>query len=259
MKKNNRPDLDKQLIADSFRASAATYDDNAIVQNEISRQLINFLQACDFINYSRVLEIGCCTGILTELLVENRDISTIYLNDIVPEFCAVTGGRIAKHVDQVERLPGDIEKCVLPGNLGLVISSATFQWMSDLPGLFRQIHSALRDDGYLVFSIFSPGTMAEMSELTGRSLQYHSRENLTEMLHNNFRVTSLQSGTKRIYFPTVRAVLQHIRQTGVGGIRRTKWLPGKYKEFEKQYKRRFGTDEGLPVTYSSTFVVAKKK
>ena len=259
LKKIISQNLDKQLIADSFRASATTYDENATVQKEISRQLINILQSLDVINYSRVLEIGCCTGILTDLLVESREIDKIYLNDIVQEFCVTTGERVANRVGQVERMAGDIEDCALPENLGLVISSSTFQWMADLPALFRQIHSSLRDEGYLVFSIFGPGTMSEISALTGRSLQYYSREDLTEMLHDNFRVVSLQSQVKRIYFPTVRAVLQHVRQTGVGGLGRSKWMPGKFREFEKQYNRRFASEQGLRVTYSSTFVVAKKK
>lgn len=251
--------LDKKLIADSFKASAATYEENATVQKEISRKLIGFLQDVDSIDYSRVLEIGCCTGLLTELLVGIKEINTIFLNDIVQEFCAATGERIAKRVGRVEPLPGDIEKCPLPGDLGLVISSATFQWMSDLPTLFRRIHSALRDEGYLVFSIFGPGTMEEISALTGRSLKYHTRDDLTEMLHDHFRISSMRSEVRKIYFPTVRAVLQHVRQTGVGGVGRTKWLPGKYKEFEKQYNTRFASDMGLSVTYASTFVVAKKK
>ena len=101
--------------------------------------------------------------------------------------------------------------------------------------------------------------MGEISALTGRSLPYHSREDLTEMLHEHFRINSLQSETRQIYFPTVRAVLQHIRQTGVGGLGRSKWLPGKFKEFEKQYNNRFASDQGLSVTYTSTFVVAKKR
>ncbi len=259
LKTTSSQKLDKQLIADSFKASAATYEESATVQKDIGRQLINFLHSHEAINYSRILEIGCCTGILTELLVGIKEINTIYLNDIVHEFCTITGARIAKRVGQVEGLPGDIEQLALPGNLDLVVSSATLQWMSDLPALFNKIHGALREEGYLVFSIFGPGTMSEISTLTGRSLPYHSREELTEMLHDHFRIISLQSETRRIYFPTVRAVLQHIRQTGVGGIGRSKWMPGKFKEFEKQYNSRFASELGLSVTYASTFVVAKKK
>jgi malonyl-CoA O-methyltransferase len=251
--------LDKQLVADSFKASAATYDENAIVQKEISLKLINYLHDCNALHISRVLEIGCCTGILTEMLVKAKDIKIMYLNDIVPEFCSKTGEHIKKYVDQVDCIPGDIERCSLPEGLDMVISSATFQWMSDLPALFKNIHNALCQDGYLVFSIFGPGTMQEISSLTGRSLQYHSRERLTEMMEGKFNIITMQNEKRQIFFPNVRSVLQHIQRTGVGGLGRTKWMPGKYKAFEKQYSSRFASDKGYPVTYASTFVVAKKK
>jgi malonyl-CoA O-methyltransferase len=251
--------LDKQLVADSFKASAATYDENAIVQKEISLKLINYLHDCYPLHLSRVLEIGCCTGILTEMLVQAKEIKRMYLNDIVPEFCSKTSERIKGYVDQVDCIPGDIERCFLPEGLNLVISSATFQWMSDLPALFENIHNALCQEGYLVFSIFGPGTMQEISSLTGRSLQYHSRERLSEMVEKHFTIITMQNEIHQIFFPSVRSILQHIQRTGVGGIGRTKWMPGKYKEFEKQYSSRFASEKGYPVTYASTFVVAKIK
>lgn len=251
--------LDKQLVADSFKASAATYDENAVVQKEISLQLIKYLHDCNALQSSVVLEIGCCTGILSEMLVKTKKIQRMYLNDIVPEFCTKTSERIKKYVDQVDCVPGDIERCFLPKGLNLVISSATFQWMSDLPALLKNIHYALCEEGYLVFSIFGPGTMQEISSLTGRSLQYHSREKLTEMMDEHFNIITMQNEIRRLFFPNVRSVLQHIRRTGVGGVGRTKWMPGKYKEFEKQYTSRYASEKGYPVTYASTFVVAKKR
>lgn len=251
--------LDKQLIAACFKASAATYEDNATVQRQISRRLIAVLNDLELINASRILEIGCCTGILTELLVGQLQINTLYLNDIVGEFCITTGKRIARSVAEVEFLPGDVEKCALPEELDMVISSATFQWMADLPALFAKIHRALRANGYLVFSILGPGTMGEIRQLTGRSLPYHSKNTLSRMLGDYFRIISLQSEIRQIYFPTVREVLLHIRHTGVGGLGRSKWLPGKFKEFNRQYRSRFASESGIPVTYASTFVVAKKK
>lgn len=251
--------LDKQLIAQSFRASAATYEESATVQRQISQQLINFLEGLDGVKPGRILEIGCCTGILTELLVDQLHINTLYLNDIVEDFCAATSERVAGYVDHVESLPGDIERCSLPTELDMVISSATFQWMADLPALFIKIHQCLCAKGYLIFSIFGPGTMGEISALTGRSLSYHSQDTLKRMLDDRFRLISLHSETTRIYFPSVREVLLHIRQTGVGGLGRSTLLPGKFKEFKRQYQRRFASERGFPVTYASTFVVAEKK
>lgn len=259
MKPSTPQHLDKQLVADSFKASADTYDDNAVVQKEMSLQLIKFLHDCNTLQSSVVLEIGCCTGILSEMLVMAKEIERMYLNDIVPEFCSKTSERIKKYVDQVDCIPGDIETCILPAGLNLVISSATFQWISDLPALFKNIHNALCQEGYLVFSILGPGTMQEINSLTGRSLHYHCPERLTEMVEEHFNIITMHTKTRQIFFPNVRSVLQHIRRTGVGGLGRTKWMPGKYKEFEKQYTHRFASEKGLPVTYASTFVVAKKR
>lgn len=251
--------LDKQLVAQSFQASAATYDDNATVQRQISRQLVKLLVDVNTPSFGRVLEIGCCTGILTELLVGQYPIETLYLNDIVEQFCAATGKRIADRVRQVQLLPGDIEHYSLPTGLDMVISSATLQWISDLPALLAKIHAALGDNGYVVFSIFGPGTMGEIGALTGRSLAYHGPAALEKMVTDRFRLISLHRETTRLYFPGVRQVLQHIRQTGVGGLGRSPALVGKFKEFSRQYRRRFASEKGYPISYNSSFIVAQKK
>ena len=251
--------LDKQRVARSFKASAATYDANATVQRQISRQLVSMLQTVGIPGLGRVLEIGCCTGILTELLVRQVAIDTLYLSDIVEEFCAATSKLIAGRVQDVQLLPGDIEQCSLPVELDMVISSATLQWMTDLSALLTRIRQALHNGGYIVFSIFGPGTMGEISALTGRSLAYHSPEIIKQMVTDRFRLISLHSETARLYFPTVREVLLHIRQTGVGGLGSSPVLKGKFKEFNREYRRRYASNEGFPVTYNSTFVIAEKK
>ncbi len=259
MEKGHLDHLDKGLVAGCFKASAATYENSAIVQKEISRQLIAILQRFSHVGYSRVLEVGCCTGNLTEMLSESAPLHNLFINDLVPDFCTFTEKRIAEQVGQVHALPGDIEKTVLPKNLDLVISSSTFQWMVDLPGLMGNIASALNDKGHLAFSIFSPGTMEEIKALTGRGLRYHANEELAAMLADHFQVLSIHSETRRLFFPSVMAILRHIRLTGVGGLDRKKWSFRKLKDFERRYVEQYFSEDGLPVTYVSTFVIAEKK
>ena len=260
MRKGQLDYLDKERVAQCFKASASTYEESAIVQKEISRQLVAIIRryATDT-EYSRVLEIGCCTGNLTEMFCVSASIGTFYLNDLVPDFCSYTEERIAKSVGRVSLLPGDIEKTPLPSNLDLVISSSTFQWMTDLKALICNIAEALNDSGYLAFSIFSPGTMGEINALTGRGLRYHTQENLLAMLGDYFQVISIHSEIKRLFFPSVRSVLHHIRETGVGGLDRYRWNLQKLKDFERRYINQFLSEDGLPVTYNSTFVIAEKK
>lgn len=250
--------VDKELVASCFKTSAATYEENAIVQKEISRQLIALLQRYEQISYKRVLEVGCCTGNLTHILSDSLSIGVIYVNDLIAEFCNVTKNRIDELVGRVITLPGDIEKNILPPNLDLVISSSTFQWMVDLPGLLKNLAKVLNPTGHLAFSIFSPGTMEEISSLSGRGLTYHTNDQLVEMLINHFQVLSIHSETRRLYFPSFRAVLRHIRQTGVGGVESSRWSLGKLKEFERRYLARYLSEDGLPVTYVATFVLAQK-
>jgi len=259
LEKGHSDNLDKEHVASCFQASAATYEESAIVQKEISRQLIAILQRFTHVDSSRVLEIGCCTGNLTEILSESVPIDTLFINDLVADFCTLTEKRIAKQVGRVQILTGDIERALLPKNLDLVISSSTFQWMADLPVLLGNIATALKDGSHLAFSIFSPGTMKEISALTGRGLRYHTNEELATMLTDHFQVISMHSESRCLFFPSVRAVLRHIRQTGVGGVDRERWNLGQLKEFERRYVEQFSSDDGLPLTYISTFVIAEKK
>ncbi len=259
LERGHSNNLDKEHVAGCFRASAATYEESAVVQKEISHQLTAILQHFTEIDYSRVLEVGCCTGNLTEMLSQLAFIDNLFINDLVPDFCSYTKERVAEHIGRVHALPGDIEKTQLPKNLDLVISSATFQWIVDLPGLIVNIAAALNDAGHLAFSIFSPGTMGEISALTGRGLRYHTNDDLYSMLTEHFQVLNIHSEKKILFFPSVRAVLRHIRETGIGGLDRNRWNLRKLKDFERRYVGQFLSEDGLPITYISTFIIAKKK
>lgn len=253
--------IDKSLVADSFKASWATYEEKAIVQKVISRQLVSFLGAICRNSFTNALEIGCCTGYMTEALCYKFGIKNIYVNDLVSEFCVQTCERLRKSDCSVDPIPfaGDIESLDLPNKLDLVVSSSTLQWMSDLGGLLERIRLALVSEGYLAFTIFGNGTMREISSITGRGLHYHSEEQLREMVAAIFDVELFTTDTSVLHFPSVRAILRHIQQTGVSGIGRNKWTKSSLTLFEQTYKQRYQDEKGLPLTYSSHYVIAKKK
>jgi len=250
--------LDKDLVAKRFKSCAATYEENATVQREISTQLFNLLQRFEQIDYSRVLEIGCCTGLLTRMVSSGQNIQQLWLNDIVTDFCSMTEVRVGDNVSDIRLLPGDIEVAKLPKDLTLVLSSSTLQWITDLSLLSKKIMKSLEPGGHLAFSLFGPGTMEEITALTGRGLPYLSEQGLLSSLDKNMAVIHTHRERKRIYFPTARAVLRHIQRTGVGGLGNYNWSVAKLREFERCYMSRFGTELGVPVSYISTFVVAEK-
>ncbi|MCK9174600.1 MAG: methyltransferase domain-containing protein [Desulforhopalus sp.] len=252
------PAPDKALIASSFAASLGTYEEHAGVQLALAQRLLDMV--CEYpgdVSWRRVLEVGCGTGWLAERLVARRMPEYLYLNDIAPELCAYAARRLHAEPCLVESLAGDIETLELPVELQLVFSSSTLQWIEDLPALFQHVHQALVPGGILAFSIFAPGTMGEITALSGRGLHYFDRPQLSAML-KGFTILAEETVQQRSYFPSLLALLRHIRNTGVGGLSRAHWTRASLSRFEKQYRDEFGTAEGLPVTWRAHFFVVEK-
>jgi len=252
--------LNKERIAHCFRQAITTYDLHATVQRQVSGRLLKLAGQVPAISYEQVLEIGCCTGMLTEMLCRQHRVNSLFLNDLVPDFAASVRVRIPE-----ERIPhllpffGDIETIPLPDRHTLAISSATVQWLADLPGFLHRLAQALREDGFLAFSIFGPGTLAEFRELTGVGLDYRSPEEIAGLLERNFILEQMETEQNRLLLPIPRDVLHHLRATGVGGVRDYCWTRAGLRRFEREYLSRFGTPEGVPVTYVSTCFIARKK
>lgn len=260
---NKEKQINKKKVARSFSRGKKTYDSNALIQRKVSAKLIENLSRFPSVSASNVLEIGCCTGTLTEMLLHTRNVDTLYLNDLVSTFYDDVAARIAglDGLRKPELIPlfGDIEEIELPKGLDLVISSATFQWLTDLQSLFKRIAQVLKTRGILAFSIFGPGTLYEFKELTKIGLQYSSVGNILDMLEADFHIEMEETVRDQLFFSTPREVLKHLQATGVGGVKEHRWTPKALHVFEKEYADLFGTSSGIPVTYLSSYVIASKK
>jgi malonyl-CoA O-methyltransferase len=257
---NNEKSIDKNIIARSFSRGKTTYDQNAKIQQRVSWKLVKKLSKYPEINPANALEIGCCTGTLTELLLSSCRVEKLYLNDLVSSFYDDVTKRLigCKDVDIIPMF-GDIEKLPLPENLDLVISSATFQWLTNLESLFVRIAGALSDQGFLAYSIFGPGTLREFRDITNIGLQYSAVGTILDMMDQYFHIEEEETVKDQLFFSSRRDILRHLQATGVSGVKDYRWTPGKLREFENEYADRFGTASGIPVTYVSSYVIASKK
>lgn len=252
--------LDKDRIAQCFLRSIHSYDTAAQVQNKLAGRLMQSLQSMPDSTFTSILEIGCCTGTLTGKLCSERPVQRLYCNDLVPEFEEVLQKRLASNCSvQFHPWFGDIEELPLPSELSLVISGATFQWLSDPHSFLKRLGRELVPGACLAFSLFGPGTLHEFSSLTGVKLEYVSDEALTETLDADFEIFHYKQFQDTLFFPTVREILGHIRDTGVGGVSEYKWNKQSLQEFEKGYEETFATATGLPVSYSSSCFVARRR
>ncbi|MGL1931870.1 MAG: methyltransferase domain-containing protein [Desulfotalea sp.] len=248
----------KNLVAEKFLSSAGTYDQHAVAQKESAKLLIQALKKLNN-NWDRVLEIGCGTGILTRSIVKEFVPKTYYLNDLSLELCQISSNFCGSG-SEYQLLPGDAETVSLPSNLDLCVSSSTLQWFDNLGLFLQKIKALLSSKGYLGISVYSAGTMAELSSLTGDGLNYCTYNKLVNKVSENYEIIYSVETSQTLFFDSLIDIIHHIKFTGVGGIEKSKKYDRKTLNLlEKSYTEQFATVDGFPVTYNTTTIVAKNK
>jgi len=252
-------DLNKKRIKQRFAGAAETYDAQAVIQHKVADRLLAMLAQKITLQPERILEIGCCTGLLTQRLAKRfSNIKTLYVNDLVPEFGPIVIKRLDGNFD-VKFIAGDIEKTVLPNNLDLVISSSTFHWLGDLSTLFTKLAAHMAPEGTLAFSIYGRDNLLELKDITGIGLKYFGFEDLQEQLGEHFDIVSLREEHITLDFKEPLDVLYHLRETGVNSLDSTVWNKSRLKDFCKRYRARFAGQDSLKLTYHPMYYIARKR
>ena len=247
--------INKALVAQRFAKAGQSYVEHAVVQKQISAQLFKYLKVYCPQNLASVLEIGCGSGNLTHLFQTHFQFDQLFLNDLYED--------VDQHFSTIQNIAwliGDIEQLHLPQSLDAVISSSALQWMTDLPTLLHRIHDALKPNAYFGFSTFGSDNLTEIKQLTGQGLNYISLEFLKRQLEQqNFEVLLIEQEVKQIYFDHPKAVLQHLKATGVTATAKShRWTKQSLQQFYSDYQQ-FYDEQGFRLTYHPIYVIARRK
>ena len=250
---------DKKQVQRHFARAAETYNDQAVVQERVAHRLLDLIDETIDQAPTSVLEIGCCTGLLTRRIVARfPQLQVLHVNDLVADFRRRVE-RIALPV-KIEFLVGDIEAIPLPQQYQLVISSSTFHWLHDLAAFLAKLHHHLHVDGLLAFAMYGPDNLQEIRALTGMGLEYPSLGQLTELLEQqHFEVSAATEEMEILHFTDPGAVLQHLRQTGVNALAGPGWNRVRLQEFTRLYHDRFRTKQGVRLTYHPMYLLARPR
>jgi malonyl-ACP O-methyltransferase BioC len=249
--------IDKQRLRQSFQRAADSYDNQAMIQHRVADHLLSLLERHGRREIYRVLEIGCCTGLLTRKLVEQHsEIMELVLNDLVESF-AVQAGNLTG-IPAISFLAGDIETMPLSGSFDLIISSSTFHWVHDLERLLKKLAAHLAPGALLAFSMYGPDNLEEIRELTGIGLDYFNLQAVEGMLAQHFTLDHSEQQREVFHFATPMDILDHLRQTGVNAVSCTPWTQRRLQRFKNDYRKKFSDEQGVRLTYHPLYLVAHR-
>lgn len=243
--------IDNKHIKKQFEKSMQDYDQNATVQILMALKMVFELTKISN-TFENVLELGSGTGILTKRLASELDFKNYFANDLVEK----SKNYVQNFIPQATFYCGNALKIKPSKKVDLIISNAMFQWFSSFEKAIQTIKSNLKSNGLLAFSTFSPDNFREITDLTGLSLQYKTKEELEQILKNEgFEILYSEQFFEELKFKTPLELLAHMKKTGVNSLSEKTWTITKVKDFCDKYSKKYPKTK---LTYSPIIVIAQK-
>lgn len=249
--------IDKSRVRESFGQAASTYDRYARVQKIMACELMEKITAVrrDFKN---ILEIGCGTGFLTELLAQKFPRANILAIDISPQMIEVARRKLAC-CPKVKYLVGDGENLRVDGCFDLIVSSAVFQWFNTYLRPFAHYHRILEAEGHFLFNTFGKRTLEELGQVletlgmgTPKQEFIDSAKLHRVLQKSGFPRWSVEERFFKVYYPSIRELLISIKKIGAQG-RNFKGMTflkgGDVFKLAKLYNIRFGCENKVYASY----------
>ncbi|WP_420137471.1 methyltransferase [Sphingomonas sp.] len=145
---------------------ATDYDRHAIVQRHVAAGLADRIATLPLPERPRLLELGCGTGLLGEMLLDRLPGARWLMTDIAPAMIGRAQKRFADRAD-VRFAIMDGEHPDQAGPFDLICSSLAAQWFGDLPGAVTRLRARLAPGGKLAFTTLAAGSFAEWQRAHG--------------------------------------------------------------------------------------------
>jgi malonyl-CoA O-methyltransferase len=248
--------IPKNAISQSFSLAAHSYDKHAFVQQEIAKRLLERLDYIQ-INPKNILDLGAGTGYITKELAIRFPQANIISLDLSYSMLSY-----AKNNQQASTayLCNDAETLAIKDTcIDFIFSNCTFQWVQNLPGLFKEITRTLTEDGILLFSTFGPDTLIELKKCFAKIDNYKHVNNFVDLhtigdLMLNCKLTNPVVDMEKILFQyeNLPNILNTLKKTGATNLdlNRNKgcFTKSLIKKLSTEYNN-YAISSKLPVTF----------
>ena len=264
------PDFDKREVRRSFERAAATYDEGAVLQNEICRRLLGRL---DYIKLAPdwIVDAGSGTGNAIPGLLARFPRAGVVAVDLAlamarrartrrarwRRLLGWRGVRLVAACGDIEQLP------VASGAAGLVWSNLALQWVNRPQRAFAEIERVLAPGGLLMFSSFGPDTLKELRAAfqgadshthVGRFIDMHDLGDA--LIAQGFADPVMDMEHVTLTYATVRDLMRDLKQIGARNLTRGRpvTLSGKSLMAKAaQAYEAFRKDGKLPATFEVVY------
>ena len=113
----------------------------------------------------RVLDAGCGSGRVTELLAGRLPRGRVVALDGSPAMVEAARQRLARFGDRIEYVVADLGQPLPIEPVDAILSTATFHWVPDHDALFRNLAAVLRPGGRLVAQCGGVGNIASIQRV----------------------------------------------------------------------------------------------
>jgi trans-aconitate 2-methyltransferase len=112
--------------------------------------------------HERVLDAGCGSGRVTELLAERVPAGRVVALDGSAAMIEAARTRLARFGDRIEYVVADLGAPLPIAPVDAILSTATFHWIADHDAMFRNLAAVVRPGGRLVAQCGGVGNIASI-------------------------------------------------------------------------------------------------
>lgn len=141
---------------------AATYDRVADPQTRWGAAVVDRLVLN---GDERVLDAGCGSGRVTELLAARLPLGRVVALDGSPSMIEAARERLAAFGERIEYVVADLgQPLPIAGKVDAILSTATFHWVPDHDALFANLAAVLRSGGRLAAQFGGVGNIGSVKQ-----------------------------------------------------------------------------------------------
>jgi len=259
--------IDRTKVRKAFDRGSCRYEETVIVQKlVIDRILSNLEEASLQPSPRRILDVGAGTGMFLRSVRKLYPQAFLAGLDLAPGMGTAAIGSRQTEGDFLF-VEGDAENLPFAdGTFDLVVSTSTFQWLTELEKACSEVMRVLVPGGVFLFALFGEGTLYELRSSYRKALlaenaiekdrfhHFFTRDEVAQALQQTgYRAITVENSVEREYYPDVPCFLRSLK--GIGAASAVSFpsvgLGGRriIMKMIEVYQRDFSDEGGIPASY----------